>query len=52
MKLAVLLASYEPVLAASPPTPSKDGLSYTILLRKGVLFNDGTPLNADAVVAT
>jgi peptide/nickel transport system substrate-binding protein len=28
---------------------SKDGLTYTIALRKGVKFQDGTPFNADAV---
>jgi peptide/nickel transport system substrate-binding protein len=43
---------YVPVLAASLPTPSKDGLSYTVRLRQGIEFNDGTPLNAGAVVAT
>ena len=32
-------------------TPSKDGKSWTIKLRKGVLFHDGTPFNADAVVS-
>lgn len=31
-------------------TPSKDGRSWTIKLRKGVAFHDGTPFNADAVV--
>lgn len=31
-------------------TPSKDGKSWTIKLRKGVTFHDGTPFNADAVV--
>ena len=41
-----------PVLAASVPVPSTDKLSYTIQLRKGVLFNDGTPFNAQAVVNT
>jgi len=41
-----------PVLAASLPQLSKDKLSYTIQLRKGVLFNDGTPFDAQAVVAT
>lgn len=30
--------------------PSKNGKSWTIALRKGVLFHDGTPFNADAVV--
>ena len=29
---------------------SKDGLTYTFHLRKGVKFHDGTPLNAEAVV--
>lgn len=32
-------------------TPSKDGKSWTIKLRKGVSFHDGTPFNADAVVS-
>ena len=31
-------------------SPSKDGKSWTIKLRKGVSFHDGTPFNADAVV--
>jgi ABC-type transport system substrate-binding protein len=30
---------------------SKDGKSWTIKLRKGVSFHDGTPFNADAVVS-
>lgn len=30
--------------------PSKDKKSWTITLRKGVSFHDGTPFNADAVV--
>jgi peptide/nickel transport system substrate-binding protein len=41
-----------PELAAGLPVPSKDKLSYTIRLRQGILFNDGTPLNAQAVVAS
>jgi peptide/nickel transport system substrate-binding protein len=41
-----------PVLAASLPTLSADKLSYTIQLRQGVQFNDGTPFNAPAVVTT
>src|SRR5262249_5767938 len=39
-----------PVLAAAPPVLSKDKLSYTIQLRQGVEFNDGTPFNAQAIV--
>src|SRR5690349_17983001 len=42
---------YVPVLAAAPPQHSPDKLSYTVKLRQGILFNDGTPLNAQAVVA-
>ncbi len=38
-----------PVLALSA-TPSKDGKIWTIALRQGVSFHDGTPFNADAVV--
>jgi peptide/nickel transport system substrate-binding protein len=30
-------------------TISRDGLSYTFKLRKGIRFHDGTPLNAEAV---
>ena len=41
-----------PVLAAAPPALSKDKLSYTIQLRQGIQFNDGTPFNAQAVVTT
>src|SRR5262249_30811861 len=43
---------YIPQLAASMPMRSKDGLSYTVQLRQGVLFNDGTPLNSQAVVVS
>jgi peptide/nickel transport system substrate-binding protein len=41
-----------PQLAAAMPVISKDRRTYTIALRKGVLFNDGTPFNAQAVVTT
>ena len=41
-----------PVLAAAVPVLSKDKLSYTIQLRQGIQFNDGTPFNAQAVVTT
>ncbi len=38
-----------PELALSA-TPSEDGKSWTIRLRQGVSFHDGTPFKADAVV--
>ena len=41
----------EPALAESY-TVSDDGLEYTFVLREGVVFPDGTPFNADAVVAS
>jgi ABC-type transport system substrate-binding protein len=39
-----------PALATSW-TVSEDGLDYIFYLRPGVTFHDGTPLNADAVIA-
>lgn len=39
-----------PVLAESY-TVADDGLDYIIVLRAGVTFHDGTPMNADAVIA-
>lgn len=39
----------EPWLAKSY-TVSKDGLTWTITLKKGTVFHDGSPLNADDVV--
>ena len=41
-----------PVLAAGQPVVSLDKRTYTVQVRKGIEFNDGTPLNAQAVVAT
>ncbi len=38
-----------PVLATSPPAVTDGGLLYTIHLRTGVKFNDGTTFNAQAV---
>jgi len=39
-----------PALATEVPEPEDGGLSYTFNLRKGVMFHDGTPFNADAVI--
>ena len=41
-----------PQLAASLPQTSGDGMTYTINLRPGIRFNDGTPLDASAVKTT
>jgi peptide/nickel transport system substrate-binding protein len=41
-----------PQLAAALPQVSKDKMTYTIKLRTGIRFNDGTPLNAAAVKTT
>ncbi|MGY5859472.1 MAG: ABC transporter substrate-binding protein, partial [Candidatus Thorarchaeota archaeon] len=38
-----------PLLAASAPVVSADGLNYTIALRTGITFHDGTPFNASCV---
>lgn len=38
-----------PMLASALPTISPDGKTYTITLRSGVKFNDGTPFDAAAV---
>jgi peptide/nickel transport system substrate-binding protein len=45
-------AQIVPQLASALPTLSKDKLTVTIPLRKGIRFNDGTPFNAAAVVKT
>ena len=38
-----------PLLAASAPVISVDGLNYTINLREGITFHDGTAFNANCV---
>lgn len=42
-------AELEPQLATALPKISPDGLVYTIPLRQGVVFHDGTPFNAAAM---
>ncbi|BAZ00841.1 family 1 extracellular solute-binding protein [Tolypothrix tenuis PCC 7101] len=39
----------KPQLATALPKVSADGLTYTIPLRQGVVFHDGTPFNAEAM---
>lgn len=41
-----------PLLATADPTISKDGLTYSFNVKKGVKFGDGTDFNAAAVVKT
>src|SRR4051794_19432425 len=41
-----------PLLAAEMPTISDDGKRYTIKLREGVPFHDGSTMTADDVVAS
>jgi peptide/nickel transport system substrate-binding protein len=38
-----------PQLATALPKVSEDSLTYTIPLRQGVVFHDGTPFNAEAM---
>ena len=39
----------QPLLATAMPEVSEDGLTYTIPLRQGVTFHDGTAFNAEAM---
>lgn len=39
----------QPSLASEIPEPENGGLTYTLKLRPGVKFQDGTPLDAEAV---
>jgi peptide/nickel transport system substrate-binding protein len=42
-------AELKPQLATALPKVSADGLTYTIPIRQGVVFHDGTPFNAAAM---
>lgn len=44
--------SLRPALAANLPEPAADGRSWTVRLRSGVTFADGSPFEAQDVVAT
>lgn len=41
-----------PNLAGAAPEVSEDGLTWTVTLREGITFSDGSPLTAQDVVAT
>ncbi|CAM04974.1 peptide/nickel transport system substrate-binding protein [Saccharopolyspora erythraea NRRL 2338] len=45
-------SALRPALAAEAPQPSPDARSWTVRLREGVTFHDGTPFDAEDVVAT
>lgn len=46
------LPKLNPALAASDPEPNSDMTEWTVQLREGVTFSDGSPLTAKDVVAT
>jgi peptide/nickel transport system substrate-binding protein len=41
----------QPVLASAPPAPSADGREWTVPVRTGISFSDGTPFGIADVVA-
>lgn len=46
------IPTFEPALADRMPTVSDDGTTWTVNLRPGVTFTDGTEFDADDVAAT
>ena len=46
------MPTFEPALAAEMPTVSDDGLVWTVTVRQGVTFTDGTAFDATDIAAT
>lgn len=49
---AETIPALEPALAAEAPKPSSDAMTWTVKLREGVTFSDGSKFDAEDVKAT